>query len=148
VLPSPAELRELSQRIREAVPEASTKETKQLLAGYAFRLAQVAEQLERKGAFEFARSADIERYEQLLTEALAETTRSTVDTLLREKDKRRRQIRAWRLRAEETRAVAGQFTVPSVQESLRRIAANLDQMADHAEGLLQDGPSTASEKAG
>ena len=49
-----------------------------------------------------------------------------------------RQVRAWRVRAEEIRTVADQFSVPSVQERLRQSAANLDAMADHAEALLTD----------
>jgi hypothetical protein len=40
MLPTPAELREFSERIRAAVSWAHTDEMKQQLAGHAFRLAQ------------------------------------------------------------------------------------------------------------
>lgn len=76
----------------------------------------------------------------MLGEALDEGTRSTVETLLREenaqRDKERRQVSAWRRRAEELRSVADHFAVPSVQETLRRTAFNLDKMANHSEALL------------
>lgn len=49
-------------------------------------------------------------------------------------------IRRWRARAEELRAVADQFTIPSAQEGLRRAAANYEKLADHAEARLTDGP--------
>ena len=56
-------------------------------------------------------------------------------------------IEPWRRRAEGLRATADQFLVPSVQESLRRAAANYDQMADHAEALLT-GKKAPGEKTG
>jgi hypothetical protein len=97
------------------------------------------------------RRANIERYEQLLAAALSEKTRSTVETLLLEKneaivEKRRREIDAWRRRADELRATADQFKVPSAQERLRRIAANLNGVADHAEALLTGKPRAPGEK--
>ena len=98
MLPSPAELRELAERINAAVPHAPTDEMKQLLAGYASRLAQVAEQLERldPDMDALVRRANIERYERLLTGALEERTRRTVEALLGQEhaahDKERRQI--------------------------------------------------------
>jgi hypothetical protein len=153
MLPSPAELRELSERIRAAVPKARTDEMKQLLAGHAFRLAQVAEQLERTNDLDaLVRRANIERYERLLADALDERTRSVVETLLNEQiaafDKKRRQIEAWRRRAEELRATADQFEVPSVQDTLQRTAANLDNLADHAEAVLTDKPKVPGEVTG
>ena len=42
----------------------------------------------------------------------------------------RTRIRALRMRAEELRATAAQFVVPSAQESLRRTAANYDRRAE------------------
>jgi hypothetical protein len=53
-----------------------------------------------------------------------------------EKDQRLSDIRALRMRAEELRAVADQFIVPSAQDSLRRAAANYDKLADHAAAQL------------
>jgi hypothetical protein len=154
LLPSPQELRELAERIRAAVSHAPTDEMKQLLAGHAFRLAQVAEQLERAAPDMdgLVRRANIERYERLLAGALDERTRRTVEALLGQEhaahDKERRQIVAWRRRADELRATAEQFLVPAAQESLRRAAANLDHMADHKEALMTGKPTTPGEKTG
>src|SRR5690348_11547958 len=50
MLPTPAELRELSERIREAVPKALTDRVKRLLLRDALRLSEVAEQVERDNA--------------------------------------------------------------------------------------------------
>lgn len=142
MLPSPTEMRELAERIRGAVGQARSEEMKQSLAGHAFRLAQVAEQLERTEVTidALVRRSHIERYERLLADALDERTRRTVEALLVEenaaRDKEWRQISAWRRRAAELRATADQFTVPSAQEALRRAAANIETMADHAEALL------------
>jgi len=133
---------------------APTDEMKQQLAGHAFRLAQVAEQLERAEATMDAlvRRANIKRNERLLAGVLGERTLRAVEELLGQEhvahDKERRQIEAWRRRAEEIRAVADQFEVPSVQETMRRTAANLDMMADHTEALLTGRPKAPGEKTG
>jgi hypothetical protein len=63
-------------------------------------------------------------------------------------EKNRRQIEAWRRRAEELRTTADNFTIPSTQESLRRVAANLDMMANHAEALLAGMPTAPEEETG
>jgi len=60
----------------------------------------------------------------------------------------RRRIRALRLRAEELRATADQFVVPSAQETLRRTAANYDRRANVAEAMLKGRPTAPGEKAG
>lgn len=154
MLPSPKELRDLAERIRAAVSHVRTDEMKQRLAGHAFRLAQVAEQLERTDASMDAlvRRANIERYEHLLEGALDEQTRRTVEALLGQentaRDKERSQIQAWRRRAEELRATADQFSVPSAQESLRHAAANLEKMADHKETLMTGEPKVRGEQTG
>jgi hypothetical protein len=64
--------------------------------------------------------------------------------------KQQRQARSgqWRMRAEELRATADQFEVPSAQESLRRAVANYDKLADHAEALLIGRPPMTEDKAG
>jgi hypothetical protein len=141
MLPSPAELRELSERLRAAAPKAPTQGMKQLLAAHAFRVAQVAEQVERNDATDpLVRRAIIERYERLLADALDERTRRTVQALLAQEshalDKQRRTIEAWRRRALELRSTADNFRVPSAQEALNRAATNYEQMADHLEALL------------
>ncbi|HEV2546995.1 MAG TPA: hypothetical protein VGU20_06645 [Stellaceae bacterium] len=154
MLPSPAELRELAERIRAAVSHAPTDEMKQSLAAYAFRLAQVAEQLERADITidTLVRRANIDRYQRLLAGALDERTRRTVEALLGQentaRDNERRQIEAWRTRAEELRAAADNLPAPSVHESLRRAAQNLDSMADHTEALLTGDPTAPGEQAG
>jgi hypothetical protein len=83
MLPSPQELRELAERIRAAVQKAPTDEMKQTLAGRAFRIAQVSEQIERTKELDaLVRRANIEGYERLLGETLDPRTRSTVEALL------------------------------------------------------------------
>jgi len=153
MLPLPHELREMAERIRAAAPKAPTDEMRRVLAGHALRLVQVAEQLERTNEMDaLVHGANIERYERLLAGALDEKTRGVVESLLSEEnavsDKQRRQVEAWRRRAEEVRATADQFTVPSVQEMLQRTAANLDMLADHAEGLLTGKPRTPGKETG
>jgi hypothetical protein len=154
MLPSPKELRDLAERIRAAVSRAPADEMKQRLAAHAFRLAQVAEQLERTdaGMDALVRRANIERYERLLDGALDERTRRTIEALLGQenaaRDKERSQIEAWRRRAEELRATADQFSVPSAQASLRRAAANLEEMADHKEAVITGKPRARGEQTG
>jgi hypothetical protein len=77
-------------------------------------------------------------------EDLALVEKTTRALLHKEKaalDGQRRKITAWRMRAEELRTVADQFSAPSAQEPLRRSAANYEQMADYAETLLGGKPS-------
>jgi hypothetical protein len=154
MLPLPGEMRELSERIRSAAGQARTEGMKRLLTGHAFRLAQVAEQLDRSNATIDAqvRRSHIERYKRLLGDALDERTRRTVQALLAQenaaRDKEYRQIAAWRRRAEELRATAEQFLVPAAQEPLLRAAANFERMADHKEALLTGKAQGAGEKTG
>jgi hypothetical protein len=153
MLPTPAELRALADDFRQAVQKVTVAELKQWLARHALALAQVAEQIERDFPLAtFVRTANIERYKRLLAEALDPRTRATVYALLgRENDavgKHRREIRAWRMRAEEIRTTADNFRVPSVQASLRTAADNYDRMANHAEALLAGRPPSAIDKAG
>ena len=136
MLPTPAELREQSRRFRDAAGNAAEAATKRRLAAHSAALAQVAEALERK-----SQSVDPEtaqRYKGLLAGALREEVLRVVEELLEPKivhDERRR-IKAWRLRAEELRATAETFSVPSAQDALRSAAANYDLIADNAEALL------------
>jgi len=154
MLPSPAELRDLSERMRAAVPSARTDEMKRLLANHASLLARVADDLERNAATvdPLLRRANVERYERLLATLTDERTRRVIQELLEEEnaalDKERRQIRAWRLRAEELRASADQFEDGLARTSLYRAADNLDRMADHSEALLMGFPRAPGEKAG
>jgi hypothetical protein len=60
----------------------------------------------------------------------------------------RGQITRRRRRADELRAVADQFQVPSVQDALRRAAAKCEKMADYAEALLAGLPPAESDSAG
>jgi hypothetical protein len=63
-------------------------------------------------------------------------------------DEERRQIEAWRRRAEELRGTADQFRLPSAQEPLQRTAANLDKLADHAEAMLTGKSKTPGAETG
>ena len=76
------------------------------------------------------------------------TTRALLHNEKAALDGQRRKIKAWRMRAEELRAVADQFSARSAQEPLRRSAANYEQMADHAETLLGDKPSPRGKTGG
>ncbi len=138
MLPKPAELRDLSLRCRQAARKATDLGTKRRIADHALALAQLAEQVEREGGWgEFVRSANVELYNRVLAQAWDNRIRATVRALLREEqDQRLSEIRALRMRAEELRTVADQFVVPSAQDSLRRAAANYDNLADHAEAQL------------
>jgi hypothetical protein len=145
VPPTPAEMREQSRRYREAARNAVDVATKRRLAGKALALAQLAEAIEREG--ESDRNAKIERYARLLSEVLSERSLRIHEPLdHRELTTAQREIKAWRMRAEELRATADQFEVPSAQEALRRAAANYDKLADQAKALLTKLPAPPSGK--
>ena len=57
-------------------------------------------------------------------------------------------IRRWRARAKELRALADQFTIPSAQDGIRRAAAKYDKLADDAEGRLTGGPPPPANDCG
>jgi hypothetical protein len=57
-------------------------------------------------------------------------------------------IKRWRARAAELRAVADQFVVPSSQEVLHRAAANYEQLADNAEARLSRRPLPPGKNTG
>ncbi|HUJ97183.1 MAG TPA: hypothetical protein VLV85_03005 [Stellaceae bacterium] len=150
MLPTPIELREQSRLFRKAANEALNLATKRRLAAYALAVAQIAEKLERdepSGAPLPGLKA--EHYKHLLAHALDEGRRQVEaqPNEPRVDPKAQRRIRAWRLRAEELRTTADQFTVPSAQESLRHAAANYERLADEAEALLT-GHIRAKDKAG
>jgi hypothetical protein len=140
MLPTPEELREQSQAYREAARHAGG-EAGRVLATYALVLAQVAEAVEREGASIAPAKAD--SYWHLLAQALSDDVRQLVKAF-----DTRSQVAAWRMRAEELRTTADQFQVPSAQDTLRRAAANYDQLADNAVGLLGRRPPVTDEKAG
>jgi hypothetical protein len=144
--PTPAKMRERSRHYRKAARNAVDLATKRKFAAKAFALAQVAEAIEREG--ESDRSAKIERYARLLSEVLNERSpyiREPLDH--RELTTAQREIKAWRIRAEELRATADQFEVPSAQEALRRASTNYDKLADQAEALLTKRKSPPSRKS-
>jgi hypothetical protein len=144
---TPAEMREQSRRYREAARNAVDVATKRALAEKALALAQLAEAIEREG--ESDRTAKIERYARLLSEVLSERSLHIHEPLdHRELTTAQREIKAWRMRAEELRATADQFEVPSAQEALRRASANYDKLADQAEALLTKRKSPPSGKTG
>ena len=141
VLPTPADLRELSHRFRQAAQLAPASGTRTQLASYALALAQLAEQTERDASIgEFVRTANIELYNRVLSQGLDERTRATVEMLLGKEeealDKKLDEIRQWRMKAEELRTVADQFMAPSPQEALRRAADNYDKLANYAESQV------------
>ncbi len=145
--PTPAEMREQSRRYREGARNAVDVATKRRLAAKALALAQRAEAIERGG--ESDSSAKIERYARLLSEVLCERSLHIHEPLdHRELTTAQREIRAWRMRAEELRTTAEQFAAPSAQEALRRAAANYDKMADQAEALLTKRPPAPTGKTG
>lgn len=151
MLPSPAELREQSAFYRDAAREAATTETKQRLAAYSLILAQVAEAIERN-----KQSAEVEHLRRILADALVTLLQTPLGELesaaIAARDRgvgdARSRIKAWRMRAEELRTTADHFVVPSAQESMRRAAANYEQMADRAEAMVTGKPKAPGEKAG
>lgn len=60
----------------------------------------------------------------------------------------REQIKRWRLRAEEIRTTAEQFTDPRARRSLETAAANYDRLAAHTEALLAGTPPRVRRQAG
>jgi hypothetical protein len=146
MLPTPEELRRQSRLYREAARNAAELATKRLLAECA---AWIAEAIEREG--QLVQNEKVEHYKLLLDRALGDKTWLVVDAIESRRQAAqaaRTQIRAWRMRAEELRATAYQFAVPSAQDSLRRAAANYDKLADHVEALWAGQRSTPSDKAG
>ena len=103
MLPTPAELREESRLCRKIAEDVAAGETHVRLAQYAFLLALRAEAAERE-----KRGTDAREDERV-------------------------RIERWRRHAEELRAIAADFSVPSAQDSFRGIADNYDQLADETE---------------
>ncbi|HWI28220.1 MAG TPA: hypothetical protein VN668_14695 [Stellaceae bacterium] len=114
------------------------------LAAHAFTLAQAAEVLERdvEGAQELGHSAGSP------ARPVGEGAPKTAPEPAQEPHAAPSDVIAWRLRAEELRATAEQFVVPSAQDALRRAAANYDRLADHAEAMLATGPARSGKKTG
>jgi hypothetical protein len=141
MLPTPADLRDQSRLYREIALKAETGETKRQLAAHALTLAEIAEAIERDEQGLIA-----EDHKRRLVEALDEGVRLLIER--RVSSDTRGQIKRWRMRVEEILTTADQCTVPSLQESLRRAAANYDKLADNAEAQLVGRPSAPSDKAG
>jgi hypothetical protein len=150
MLPTLVELREQSRLLRKAAHDALNLATKRRLAAYALAVAQIAEKIERdEVSGEPVQGIKAEHYQRLLAQALDEGRRQ-VEAQTKEPRvdlKAQRQVARWRLRAEELRTTADEFTVPSAQESLRRAATNYERLADAAEALLT-GHLCAKDKAG
>jgi len=141
-MPTPAELRQQSRALREAADGETNSESKRKLAIRALALAELAEQIERTGAF-IARE-NIERYERMLaTGDLDEKLRIIVETLLAEQQEAAQvqggvrvqpeQAPRWRMKAAELRAVADQTQDAQARLSLRRLAETYDRMAQSKE---------------
>ncbi len=150
MLVTPVELRERSKIYLAAATAASRVEAKRQLAAYALTLAQVAECIERDTA-----SVRVDDLRRALTEAqmalrIAPSELRAIAGAITQQaiSQDRDRIKRWRQRAEELRTVADQFVVPSVQETLRRTAANYEQLADDAEAQLSGTPPTSSDEAG
>ena len=150
MLPTPVELREQSRVFRKAANAALNLATKRRLAAYALAVAQIAEKIERdEVSGEPVQGIKAEHYQSLLAQALDDARRQ-VEAPPKEPRvdlKAQGQVARWRQRAEELRATADGFTVPSAQEVLRRAATNYERLADEAEALLT-GHLCAKDKAG
>jgi hypothetical protein len=143
-----AELREAARRLSEAAERASSPGSKRRLAGTAFLLAQAAEQIERQDPPTLAPPQD--RAARLVADALDERTRAVVEAFLSEGAEKigdtLRDIRRWRMRAEELRTVADQTQSRSAKLTFLRVAADYDNLANHAEArLTQDVPCAPGE---
>ena len=114
---------------------------KSRLEAHALALARVAEQIELEAPIgEFVRNANIERYKRLLDEVVDDSTRATIQALLKGEqealEKKLRDIREWRRRADELRTVAQQCSIPSLRKTLLGTAASYDSLADHADARV------------
>ena len=69
----------------------------------------------------------------------------TIADTANEQEKR---IKRWRQKAEELRTIADQFTNPSTQQTMRRVAADYEKLADDGEARISGRPPASSEKAG
>ncbi len=58
---------------------------------------------------------------------------------------RRRQVEQWRRRAEEIRAVADNFAVPSAKETMLNVARNYERLAEDLERRLRQQPDAKPE---
>lgn len=148
VLPTPAALREQSRIYRERARRTVEPTAKREIAAYAYALAQVAEALERNEGL--SRSMTFDDYKRLLAQALerAEAIVRQALSIGKAYADARAQVRAWRVRAQELRMTADSFAVPSAQETLRRMAANYDRVADHAEARLFGDAAASQDEAG
>lgn len=111
IVSTPAELREEARLLIKAARNEIDIRAKRRLAGRAFALAQQAEMTERAASAGATPSA--------------RTPGSRPD-----------QFRRWRDRANELRMIADQARLPETQDTLRRVAANYDRLADDAEAKL------------
>jgi hypothetical protein len=145
MLPSLAELRERSRFHRDAAREATDTETRRRHAACAFLLAQIAEAIERDKEGAQANAVQLAR---MIADAVAAAGGAPPTAIAREINHERSRISGWRMRAEELRATADRFNVPSAQASLRRAAENYERRADIAEAVLEGKPTTPDEKAG
>jgi hypothetical protein len=59
-----------------------------------------------------------------------------------------KRIKRWRQKAEELRTIADQFTNPSTQQTMQRVAADYEKLADDGEARISGQPPASSEKAG
>ena len=152
MLPTPVELRDYARRYLDAARKSVDPDTKRRLSGYAAALAQVAEAIERHAGFaEIVSGEKLDEYRRLIARALEPEARQLVEGLLLEHDTlalQRERIRLWRLRAEEMRATADHFVIPSAEDSLRRAAANYDRLADTAEAILSGRQPKPSSETG
>ncbi|HEV2547469.1 MAG TPA: hypothetical protein VGU20_09030 [Stellaceae bacterium] len=114
-------------------------------------MAQIAEGIERE-----KRGENADHFERMLTDALGYVLEVAPSELrsIADKGKQRaaaaegHRIKVLRAKAEELRATADDFTIPSAQVSLRRAAANCDKLADEAEAKLAGRSSAPRGQAG
>ena len=111
------------------------------LATYAHALAQDAEAIEREGEFVFP--AIIKRSERLLVQVSDDGARNIAQKVPidRNASGSRPQSGALRARAEELRATADRFVIPTARDALRRAAGNYDVLADDAEAPTKRAPA-------
>src|SRR5215831_16864108 len=70
--------------------------------------------------------------------------RTIADTV----DEQEKRVKRWRQKAEELRTIADQFANPSTQQTLRRVAADYEKLADDGEARILGQPPASTEKAG
>lgn len=138
--PTPKAFREQPRACQE-ISEQAENVTAPHVATYALALAPVAEAIDQEGESELP--TIIEHCGPRCVRVPDCGARHLAPKLCAKSNagESRLQIGAWRARAEQLRAAANRFVIPTAQEALRRAARNYDALADDAEARAKRPPA-------